>query len=195
MLGQTGRDQLASCMAVYGPRTHLAVALNSQVTGSQAVSFDLTFHPHQKTWMISRERLRVQPSGRIFAPGNLRATQDLPRYKSLFDHWLENKYTLRYSGGMVGDVYHILIKEKGVFTNVPSTSAKAKLRLVFECAPIALLVEAAGGASLVSPDPLQQSAQVARSVLDVRIDDMDQRLGVCYGGTEEIEICKKHLFG
>lgn len=47
---------------------------------------------------------------------------------------------------MVPDVYHILIKNKGVFSNVSSAAAKAKLRLLYECAPIALLIEAAGGA-------------------------------------------------
>ena len=58
----------------------------------------------------------------------------------------KQRYTLRYTGGMVPDVYHILIKGKGVFSNVSSATAKAKLRLLYECAPIALLVEAAGGA-------------------------------------------------
>ena len=56
------------------------------------------------------------------------------------------RYQLRYTGGMVPDVYHILIKNKGVFSNVASAAAKAKLRLLYECAPIALLIEAAGGA-------------------------------------------------
>lgn len=60
--------------------------------------------------------------------------------------FVNNRYTLRYTGGMVPDVYHILVKNKGVFSNVASTAAKAKLRLLYECAPIALLVEAAGGA-------------------------------------------------
>lgn len=50
---------------------------------------------------------------------------------------------------MVPDVYHMLIKSKGVFSNVSSPTAKAKLRLLYECAPIALLVEAAGGARWV----------------------------------------------
>lgn len=50
---------------------------------------------------------------------------------------------------MVPDVYHILIKNKGVFSNVASAAAKAKLRLLYECAPIALLIEAAGGARCV----------------------------------------------
>ena len=34
----------------------------------------------------------------------------------------------------------IIVKEKGVFTNVTSPSTKAKLRILFEVAPLALLV-------------------------------------------------------
>ncbi len=41
----------------------------------------------------------------------------------------------------------IIVKEKGVFSNVTSPSTKAKLRLLFEVAPLALLVEKAGGHS------------------------------------------------
>ena len=58
---------------------------------------------------------------------------------SLADHTGE-KYTLRYTGGMVPDVFQILVKEKGVFTNVTSPTTKAKLRILFEVAPLALLV-------------------------------------------------------
>ena len=41
---------------------------------------------------------------------------------------------------MVPDVFQILVKEKGVFTNVTSPTTKAKLRILFEVAPLALLV-------------------------------------------------------
>lgn len=40
----------------------------------------------------------------------------------------------------VPDVFQIIVKEKGVFTNVTSPSTKAKLRILFEVAPLALLV-------------------------------------------------------
>jgi hypothetical protein len=42
---------------------------------------------------------------------------------------------------MVPDVFQIIVKEKGVFTNVTSPSTKAKLRILFEVAPLALMVE------------------------------------------------------
>merc|ERR1712094_157810 len=68
--------------------------------------------------------------GKMFSPGNLRATCDNPEYKNYIDYLVENQYTLRYTGGMVPDVFQIIVKEKGVFSNVISPSTKAKLRLV-----------------------------------------------------------------
>eukprot|EP00392_Amoebophrya_sp_AT5.2_P013707 g13836.t1 len=91
---------------------------------------------------------------------------------------------------MVPDVYHILFKGKGVFTNCSSPGAKAKLRLLYECGPIAFIVERAGGVSLVDP---AFSGGAAQSVLDVAVKDLDQRIGVCYGGKDEVEVFKKHM--
>ena len=78
----------------------------------------------------------------MFSPGNLRATFDNAAYERLLSHYIGEKYTLRYTGGMVPDVFQIIVKEKGVFTNVSSPSTKAKLRILFEVAPLALLVRA-----------------------------------------------------
>ncbi len=78
--------------------------------------------------------------GKMFSPGNLRATFDNPAYEKLISYYVGEKYTLRYTGGMVPDVFQIIVKEKGVFTNVTSPSTKAKLRLLFEVAPLGLLV-------------------------------------------------------
>jgi sedoheptulose-bisphosphatase len=198
LLGQTGRNQVASCMAVYGPRTHLAVALSGKVTGGEPVAFDLTLRPEESTWVISKEKLTIGPSGKVFAPGNLRATFDNPRYKSLFDYWVNERYTLRYTGGMVPDVYYSLIKGKGIFANVSSPLAPAKLRLLYECAPIALLIEAAGGVSIAVPNPGAippvDGTPHPVSVLDVLMDDMDARLGVCFGGSNEVDIFNRFMF-
>ena len=106
---------------------------------------------------------------------------------------IANKYTLRYSGGLVPDVYHILLKGEGVLSNASSPTARAKLRLVFECAPIALIVEAAGGASCVCPSESAEHLDPI-SVLDLPISDLDRRIGVCFGSAEEVERFKKHIF-
>lgn len=133
--------------------------------------------------------MRIPESKRVMAPANLRAQADNPAYRSLVLTWLDERYTLRYSGGLVPDLHHILAKVGcvrlweltgkgctsaaagiscargrisplrapallllpkqggGVFCNPTSPAAPAKLRCLYETFPLALLTEAAGGAS------------------------------------------------
>ncbi|MCH1928081.1 hypothetical protein L6232_25120, partial [Shewanella sp. C31] len=86
------------------------------------------------------------------------------------------KYTLRYTGGMVPDVNQIIVKEKGIFTNVTSPTAKAKLRLLFEVAPLGFVLEKARGSS----------SDGQQSVLDKGINNLDARPQVAYGSQNGI---------
>jgi sedoheptulose-bisphosphatase len=185
LVGRTGREQVASAVALYGPRTVLCIALPGAPKGKQV--FEVTLVKNRTEWEVSRDAIIIKPKGKVFAPGNLRATTDHAPYKALVDYWMTERYQLRYSGGMVPDVYHLFAKSKGIFTNVSSASAKAKLRLLYEVAPIGLIVECAGGVAMDESED--------KSVLDIVIADCDQRLGVCFGGTDEVEIYKKFMFG
>jgi hypothetical protein len=60
----------------------------------------------------------------------MQATADNDQYRNLVQHYIGNRYTLRYSGALVPDVFHILAKGSGVYTTVASPSAKCKLRLL-----------------------------------------------------------------
>lgn len=184
LLGRSGAEQVAAAMAMYGPRTTLALAVTQPVR--KTVELALEGLAGDCRWVLTKT-FAIQHVGKIFAPGNLRATADHPKYMALVQAWLSERYTLRYTGGMVPDVYHILAKGKGVFCNATSPKAKAKLRLLYECAPIALIVECAGGASTVAPLPDASDYPAARSVLEVRIDELDLRLGVCYGSEVEVQ--------
>lgn len=191
-LGRTGRDQVAAIIAQYGPRITIVLGLNSSVTvDGKPLSMELCFSP--EGWFVTVPKITISPTSKIFAPGNLRATSDNAAYKALVDFWIAQKYTLRYSGGLVPDVYHILVKQSGVLSNASSKSAKAKLRLLYECAPIALIIEAAGGDSCVCPSEIEDTIEPT-SLLDVMITDLDRRVGVCYGSSEEVQRCKTFLF-
>lgn len=192
LLNRTGREQICSMISMYGPKVTLALALNKDVTvNGEAITLELTMYPNH--WEVSIPKLNIRTNGKTFAPGNLRATFDNPQYKALVEYWIENKYTLRYSGGLVPDVYHILIKGEGVFSNASSKSARAKLRLLYEAAPIALIIEGAGGSSCVcSSEALEVIEPI--SLLDVVITHLDRRVGVCYGSTEEVDRFRNYLF-
>jgi sedoheptulose-bisphosphatase len=92
---------------------------------------------------------------------------------------MEERYTLRYSGGLVPDIYQQFTKTQGIFTNPTSKSSPAKLRLAFEAAPFALLVEKAGGKS--------SDGVTGGSILDVQIDAVDQRTALAIGSANEVD--------
>merc|ERR1740138_1534939 len=107
----------------------------------------------------------------------MRAAQDVEGYKALLDYWMENRYTLRYSGGLVPDVCQQFTKRMGVFANPTSPKSPAKIRLAFEAAPFGLLVEKAGGKT--------SDGVTGGSVLDVEITGIDQRTALCIGSANE----------
>merc|ERR1712193_237485 len=137
LIGATGRDQVLSIVTLYGPRTSVYITMDDGV-------YEFTLGPGNE-WICSQEKIQIRKESKIFAPANMRAAQDVDGYKKLVDHYMENKYTLRYSGGLVPDVYEQFTKQQGVFANPTSESSPAKLRLAFEAAPFGLLVEKAGG--------------------------------------------------
>lgn len=182
LIGATGRDQVTSLVALYGPRTTVLVALDD---GAYEFSYgctpegckrpDGTFEP----WICSRHNIKIKADSKIFAPANLRAAQDVPGYKKLIDHFMVNRYTLRYTGGLVPDVYQQFTKSQGVFSNPTSPSSPAKLRLAFEAAPFGLLVEKAGGKT--------SDGTTGGSILDVAITSVDQRTALCLGSANEVD--------
>lgn len=193
LLNRTGRDIVASMIAQYGPRVTVALSFGGSMMNDQTpLSLELTMLA--SNWIISIPKFTISVNAKTFAPGNLRATQDNPEYAALVNFWISSKYTLRYSGGLVPDVYHILIKKEGVLSNASSKTAKAKLRLLFEAAPIAFIIEGANGSSCVCPSEAGEGMSPI-SLLDVQITDLDKRVGVCYGSTNEVERFKSHIFG
>lgn len=187
LLGRTGREQVASAVSVYGPRTTLIIALPSKSRESQSdITFEVTLVKDRSHWEVSRQEVVLKPSKKVFAPGNLRATNDNAKYDALVKHWISERYTLRYSGGMVPDVYHMFAKSGGVFSNVSSEKARAKLRLLYEVAAMGLLVECAGG---VTTHEFED-----KSVLDFAVDDLDRRMGVCFGSKDEVQTYKDFMF-
>ena len=140
LLGRTGREQIASAYAVYGPRTTLVVARPSSATGklpwlcehmpdavldtvldcqlnisgrhtSNYVALWLWYADSgtevqefvlssADIWVLSRGSIRIGEK-KVFAPANLRCTADNTAYMELVHRWMDERLTLRYSGGMV----------------------------------------------------------------------------------------------
>lgn len=180
VVGRKGREMIAAGFAVYGPRTTLVISHGEGVNEYRLVRGE---EPGVVEWVLARQGITVK-EGKMFAPGNLRAVCDRADYLELVRWWMEQGYTLRYSGGMVPDINQILLKGKGIFSYPGYSEApQGKLRLLFECAPMAYLLEQAGGAGSDGTMP----------ILDKTIESIHQRTPVYLGSKEEVRRCEEKL--
>ena len=123
----------------------------------------------------------------MFAPSCVHRRHELPGYGQLIDYWLDERYTLRFCGGLVPDICQQFTKGMGVFGNPTSENSPAKLRLAFEAAPFGLLVEKAGGKT--------SDGVTGGSILDLKIDGIDQRTPLCIGSAKEVERFNEVVLG
>ena len=118
LTGISGRQLRAAGIAVYGPRTTVTIAIENMDYAHEFLLIDDYSAMHGQ-WVKSNEFTTIS-EGKLFAPGNLRATQDNPGYAELFDYWVKNTYQLRYTGGLVPDVNQLMVKGKGILVNPAS---------------------------------------------------------------------------
>lgn len=190
-LGQSPRDkQIAAILGVFGPRTTAIIALN--IPGSTPSCFEVSLGGDDEAtrWKIIRENVKLARAPyrtRYFAPANLRAAADSQQYMKLVSQYISAKYTLRYSGGLVPDVVHALVKGHGVYVSPVTSVSDAKLRRLYELCPVALIMECAGGAAVNPAD--------GSRILDVPLGNTDERAGLVCGNSDEVDKAMDILLG
>lgn len=170
VLGKTGRDQVASLIVVYGPRLTFLLTFKDGVDG-------FLYDPEKGDFVLEHKKLQLKTSGSLMAPGNVKIAATDPWYFQLLEEMAKDGYSLRYSGGMVPDVNQLILKGGGIYM-YPGSQEKpeGKLRLLYECAPMALLMEQAGGKASNGKD----------DVLDIVITEYHQRTPIFIGSSQEV---------
>ena len=176
---QPGSAQVAAGYSVYGPSTQLVLTVGEGVHGftldREMGSFIYT-HPSMtipadtKEYAIngSNERFWEAPVQRYV--NELKAGEAGPRGRDFNTRWVAS---------MVADVHRILTRG-GIFMYPMDSKMKdkgGKLRLMYEANPMALIVEAAGGAASTGRE----------RILDIRPDRLHQRVPVILGSRNEVE--------
>ena len=177
----SGRDIVGAALALYGSRTNV-IYFNPET--QQIDEATLQNVNGELVWIISRKNLRIKTEGKYFSPGNTRSIQYNQGYRDAIQFWSRNGYTLRYSGGMAPDCYHIFSKGEGVFSSVSAEGkVESKLRFLYECAPIAFLSEKAGG--------LSSNGEI--SVLDIKVKGFTQKCDIIIGSRQDVERVERFL--
>lgn len=183
LLGSNGENMVASITSVYGPRTTMYIACGKD-WGKIVYEFTLIENDQsvdKLEWICSRS-IKELKEGKLFAPANLRATQDNEGYNKLIEYFMKKRFTLRYTGGMVPDVTQIFVKGYGIYISPISISAPAKLRLLYEVMPMSYLMEHAGG----------KSSDGQGSILARRIKEYEERTAVYLGNREQVKTCENY---
>lgn len=174
---QNGRKQLAAGYILYGPSTVLVYSV-----GDGVHSFILD--PSLGEFILAEENIKIPPHGPVYSvnEGNFWQWEESIRDYTRYVHRHEG-YTARYSGALVGDIHRILL-QGGVFI-YPGTVKKpeGKLRLLYETAPLAFLIEQAGG-----------NASTGREeILDFIPQELHQRTPLIIGSTEDVDLVKSFI--
>jgi len=139
---QPGDAQVAAGYVIYGTSTMLVYTTGHGVNG-------FTLNPAIGTFYLSHPNMQFPKEGAIYSvnEGNYvhfpQGVKDYIKYCQLEE---ENRpYTSRYIGSLVADIHRNMIKG-GIYLYPTSAKApKGKLRLLYECNPMAFITEQAGG--------------------------------------------------
>jgi fructose-1,6-bisphosphatase I len=172
---QAGTEQVAAGYIVYGSSTMLVYTTGKGVNG-------FTLDPSIGEFCLSHPNLKIPASGTIYSinEGNYVHFPDgvkkYIKYCQVEDLATKRPYTSRYIGSMVADIHRSIIKG-GIFIYPTNSSApNGKLRLVYECNPMAFIIEQAGG----------KASNGLQRILELPVTDLHQRSAIFIGSADMV---------
>ncbi|RVY09575.1 class 1 fructose-bisphosphatase [Helicobacter pylori] len=166
------QNLVASLYVVFGHKIELVVALDKV--------YRYAFYQNKFHFI---ETIVLENKGKIIASGGNQKDFSLGLKKALEGFFAEN-YRLRYSGSMVADVHHVLVKKGGMFSY-----PQKKLRKLFEVFPLALMVEKAKG------EAFYFDKGVKKRLLEQSVESYHEKSECYLASPHEAQILEKYLKG
>ncbi|WQZ96020.1 class 1 fructose-bisphosphatase [Helicobacter pylori] len=166
------QNLVASLYVVFGHKIELVVALDKV--------YRYAFYQNKFHFI---ETIVLENRGKIIASGGNQKDFSLGLKKALEGFFAEN-YRLRYSGSMVADVHHVLVKKGGMFSY-----PQKKLRKLFEVFPLALIIEKAKG------EAFYFDKGVKKRLLEQSVESYHEKSKCYLASPHEAQILEKYLKG
>ncbi|HRH58082.1 MAG TPA: class 1 fructose-bisphosphatase [Chitinophagales bacterium] len=173
---QTGERQVAAGYVIYGSSTMLVYTTGEGVNG-------FTLDPTIGEFCLSHPDIKTPSSAKTYSVNQGNYNSFPENVKKFVDYCQDNTekkaFSLRYIGSMVADFHRNLLKG-GIFMYPATKDApKGKLRLMYECNPMAFLQEQAGGKAL--NDEQQR-------ILEIQPTKLHQRTAVYIGSKKMVDL-------
>ncbi|MGB3619482.1 MAG: class 1 fructose-bisphosphatase [Catalinimonas sp.] len=167
---QCGIDQVAAGYVLYGSSTILVYTTGQGVNG-------FTYEPSLGEFILSHPEVRIAPEGKIYSCNEGYYNAYSPAIRGYIDHCKVRRYTARYIGSLVSDFHRNLLKGGVYLYPATPSSPQGKLRLLYECNALALLVEQAGG----------RATDGRRRILEIAPNDFHQRVPFFVGSARMVD--------
>ena len=174
---QPGKRQVAAGYVLYGTSTILVYTTGRGVNG-------FTLDPSIGEFCLSHRNMRIPQNGQNYSVNQGYYSKFDLEMRRYIDHCSDQNYGLRYIGSMVSDIHRILI-HGGIFL-YPSTRKYpgGKLRLLYECNPLSMIIEQAGGKAINTS---------LKRILDITPDELHQRSTIALGSPAMVDELKAFI--
>lgn len=177
---QKGAQQVAGGYVLYGSSTVLVYTCGNGV-------HQFTLDPQFGAYLLTRENIQMPEYARTYSVNEAY----LHRFPDSYQKYLEwskdpegGGFSSRYVGSLVADFHRILIKG-GIFLYPPTEAHPGgKLRLMYECNPLAFVAEQAGGMA-ISDDK--------QRILEIQPETIHDRTSLVIGSRKNVEEMAAYL--
>jgi len=180
---QKGRNIVAAGYVIYGSSTILVYTTGNGVNG-------FTYDPSVGLFFLSHPDMKIPEEGTIYSINEANyiyfpeGVKRYIKYCQVDDKATHRPYNTRYIGSLVSDVHRNMVRG-GIFIYPGNAkNPTGKLRLLYECAPMAFIIEQAGG----------RASNGFHNILDIEPYDIHQRVPFFIGSKKMVEKAEEFMF-
>ncbi len=171
-----GSEQILAGYIMYSTSTLLVYATAHGANG-------FTLDRELGEFLLSHENISCPRRGRYYS-ANVGHSHEWNEGVRSYLQWVtaedaatRRPYSLRYTGALVADLHRSLVEGGLYFYPADPSHPDGKLRLLYECAPLAFVVEKAGG----------RASTGAQRILDIKARTIHERCPFVIGSAEDVE--------
>lgn len=179
---QKGLEQVAAGYVIFGSSTMLVYTTGRGVNG-------FTLDPSIGEFCLSHPDMKIPQQGNIYSinEGNYvhfpEGVKQYIKYCQVEDTTTKRPFSSRYIGSLVADFHRNLLKGGIYLYPATAKSPKGKLRLLYECNPLAWIVEQAGG----------KASDGFNRIMELQPTSLHQRTPYFIGSSEMVSMVEEFM--
>jgi len=179
---QKGTEQVAAGYVIFGSSTMLVYTTGRGVNG-------FTLDPSIGEFCLSHPEMKIPRTGKIYSINEgyyvhfPEGVKQYIKFCQVEDSVSGRPYSSRYIGSLVADFHRNLLKGGIYIYPATAKSPKGKLRLIYECNPLAWIVEQAGG----------KASDGHHRILEMQPASLHQRTPLFIGSSEMVSMAENYM--